>query len=165
MTSRPGLLLAGHRRLQCQLLPMDGRVARKSQPPKLSVLTKPEKERCIQMPLAQRMVNFSSHCSSCNRSPPPPFIILASHFCFMDNEVGVAFEEHSVTSSHADKGCRHSKACGASQSSIQMYSPFCSIFSRVSSGHTAVSQKGKQKRDLGFIFNESDRLTAGLAYV
>lgn len=97
--------------------------------------------------------------------PATPLQILTSHLGFKENEVGVAFEEQSVTSSHADKGCRHSKARGASQSSAQMHSSFRSIFSRVSSGHTAMSQNGKQKRDLGFIFKESDRLTADLAYV
>lgn len=44
-------------------------------------------------------------------APLNPVKILASHFCFKENEVGVASEEHSVTSNHADKGCRHSKAC------------------------------------------------------
>lgn len=106
VTSRPGRLLAAHTRLQCQLLPLVGREPR---PPERSVLTEPEKERCVQTALHSER---SAPVPLCFTTPPPnPLKLVASHFCFKDNAVGAAFEEHGVTRNHAVKGCRHSKAC------------------------------------------------------
>lgn len=115
VTSRPGRLLAALTRLQCQLLPL---VGREPWPPERSVLTEPEKERCVQTALHSERsapwpctVNGQLQCHCASQHPPNPLKLVASHFCFKDNAVGAAFEEHGVTRNHAVKGCRHSKAC------------------------------------------------------